>query len=104
MIFFDTPLISQEPGNSSGSTLEPTLEPSTSNPEVSNSQGSQTPVFGTPRQAPQNDFNEDPWQDTEQPAVHVPLRTHRSRTPQFDYGALLWQSIFDGQDPWAEEP
>ena len=102
MIFFQTPLISQEPGRSGSSALEPILESSSPAPEASNLQGSQTPVFGTPSQAPDYNFNEDPWQDTEQPNAHVPSETYRSRIRQFDYGAMLWQAIYEGQDPWSE--
>ena len=104
VITFDIPLIFQEPGRSSVFTLEPIVEPHQSNSEGSNPQGSQTPVFGTPRQIPQSDFSADPWHDTEQPDINVASRTYMSRIPQFDYGAVLWQSIIDGQDPWAEEP
>ena len=90
-----------EPGRSSGSTLEPIVEPPQSNSEVSDPPGSQTSVFGTQQQS---DFFDAPSQDSQQSATPAAPMSYISRTPTFDYQAALWQSIIDGQDLWAEEP
>ena len=107
-ILFETPLISCEQSRNSGqassSGLEPILESSSTVPPEM--QGSQTPVFGAPTQGFQNQFEDDPWQVSEEytaPMVnHTPRGTHRHQSVQFDYGAMLWRSLYEGGDPWNE--
>ena len=74
VILFETPLIFlQEPRNSGQATssgLEPILE---SNTTVSpDPQGSQTPVFEAPTQGFQKQFEDDPWQVSEEYTASVP--------------------------------
>ena len=97
VILFETPLISFEQSRNSGqassSGLEPILESSTTaSPEL---QGSQTPVFGAPTQGFQNQFEDDPWQVSEEYTApvpnHIPRMTHRHQSLQFDCGAILWR-------------
>ena len=97
IILFETPLVScEQPRNSgqaSSSWLEPILESSTTaSPEL---QGSQTPVFGAPTQGFQNQFEDDPWQVSEEYTApvpnHIPRMTHRHQSLQFDCGAILWR-------------
>ena len=104
VILFETPLISfEEPRNSGQSTstgLEPILESSTTAPP--DPQGSQTPVFGISTQG----FEDDPWQVSEEYTAtvpnHTPRGTQRPQSLQFDYGAIIWRSIYEGGDPWSE--
>ena len=102
-IVFDTPLI--DPGPVRSPVLAPIQESAQSNPPNSESQGSQTPVFGRTAPGLQTLFD-DPWQDDEPITAPTPNLTprgnYRREDSQFNYGAMLWQAIYEGNDPWAE--
>ena len=101
VILFQSPIISfEEPrnlGQPSNTGLEPIAESSTT--EQPDPQGSQTPVFGN------STYEDDPWLASEDNTAYAPNTAHRvqsNQTVPFDYGALIWGSIREGNDPWSE--
>ena len=85
---------------SSSSTLPPISESRVTG--NSPPHGSSTPVFGTYVK------EEDPWLTSEDPVpedmnVNNPRRVQSNRTAVFDYGALIWRCLREGDDPWQAD-
>ena len=102
IIVFQSPIIAvEEPRNSglpSSTGLESIDESSTT--EQPEPQGSQTPVFGT------STCEDDPWlasPDNGADAPNTPPMVQRNQKAPFNYGALIWSSLREGNDPWNED-
>ena len=102
VILFQTPIIDVEsqPGTmapSSSSALPPISELKVSGSYPSKE--ASTPKFGTYAET------EDPWATNEE-TVPVDVNSNISSTAQssradvFNYGALIWRCLREGEDPW----
>ena len=104
VILFQSPIMNFEQpgplGQSSKTVLPPIAESRTT--EQPEPQGSQTPVFGT------STNEDDPWLTSED-NIHTelnqntPRRVQSNQTVPFDYGALIWRCLREGDDPWKED-
>ena len=104
VILFQSPIMSVEESGSLGQSSSTVLPPISESRATGQStpQGSQTPVFGTLI------TEEDPWL-TSDDQVHTDLNQHNPRREQsnqtvpFNYGALIWRCLREGDDPWKED-
>ena len=104
VILFQSPIMNFErpvpSGQSSNTVLPPITE--SRDTEQPGPQGSQTPVFGT------STNEDDPWLTSDNPIQsevneNTPRRVQRNQQVPFDYGALIWKCLREGDDPWNED-
>ena len=102
VILFRTPIIEVEPQNGPTAPSSSSVLPAISELQVSGSYSpkeTSTPKFGS------NTEMEDPWSIKEEtaPVNTIPNNSgtaQSSRAISFDYGALVWKCLREGDDPW----
>ena len=105
VILFRSPIIDVESQSGTMAPSSSSALPPISELKVSGSYSpkeASTPKFGTYAEA------EDPWATTEETVpVDVNLNNsstaQSSRTDVFNYGALIWRCLREGEDPWYTE-
>ena len=69
-------------------------------PNSSQSQENPVTSLGS---APTVDLSEDPWQIDEEDPIPNSSNNPFPPTQKFDYGGSLWQTSYEGTDPWEEQ-